>query len=126
MTARGISLLGDACRSLCTCGGQESDEGHTHWCKWTEALLAACGNIQKRSPPSFSDRDAVIEALEPFAKLDDVRELGGLVAGNEMPLHLGVMNGNVTQSVIRGWLRVGDIRRAANLYRSLKSPPTVG
>lgn len=65
-------------------------------------------------------RAEVREALRPFAELANERELGDAYADDYMPLHVGLMNGNVTQSVIRGKLRVADVRRARDVFRALK------
>lgn len=52
------------------------------------------------------------EALRPFAKLADLPALQPDVADDHMPLNVGLMNGNVTQTVIRDQLRVSDLRAA--------------
>lgn len=52
------------------------------------------------------------EALKPFAVLAEQEELREVFADDCFPLSIGVMNGNVTQSVIRHKLTVRDVRRA--------------
>ena len=61
---------------------------------------------------------ALVEALKPFAAIAKHDHLGNLVADDGMRLALGLMNGNVTQSVIHDGLKVEDFRRAESALAS--------
>lgn len=57
--------------------------------------------------------------VERFAKLANHDDLRPVFVDDTFPLNIGVMNGNVVQSVIRGALTVGDIRGLAALLDTL-------
>lgn len=59
------------------------------------------------------ENEKLREALAPFAKISERRELGGLCAAGDMYITVALMNGNVTQSVMHSVLKVSDFRNAA-------------
>lgn len=73
------------------------------------ALIAAMRNAL---PRLLAEVKRAREALKPFAALADQEELGERLADDYFPLNIGIMNGNITQSVIRHKLTVRDVRRA--------------
>lgn len=72
--------------------------------------------------PYPSEMERLREALQPFAKLADEPELAERFADDYMPLNVGLMNGNVTQSVIRNKITVADVRRARAALLSQDAP----
>lgn len=62
---------------------------------------------------ALEDNARLRRALEPFAQVASLDELRPSVADDYFPVHLGLMNGNVTQTVIRDKLDVSHFRRAA-------------
>jgi len=66
--------------------------------------------------------DEKTAALEPFAKIANLRELERDVASDYFPLYMSLRNGNVQQAVIReGCPYVRDFRRMINYFRNLFS-----
>lgn len=53
------------------------------------------------------------DALEPFATVAMGYEFQKQYADDQFPVNLGIMNGNVTQSVVRDKLKIEDFRNAA-------------
>lgn len=104
-------------------GGGQAAHGRAMFMAYVDAIVAEQEGAPEALPegakatdtiPSSEQRNAVLEeALKPFAELSECRELSPAFADDNFPLHIGLMNGNVTQGVIRGALTVGDVRRAA-------------
>lgn len=69
---RGENLLAEARTLLCTCGAEQSDEGHTIWCKWSEELGRLYGHVQRRTdgkaPPPANTRGER-ETIEKCAQI---------------------------------------------------------
>ena len=51
-----------------------------------------------------------VEAIKPFRDLAKLREFSAAFADDSFTINLGLMNGNVTQSIIRDRLKVGHLR----------------
>ena len=67
-----------------------------------------CHDALIRATSAERRAEALEAALKPFAAIADDREFQPHVADDTFPVNLGLMNGNVTQSVIRDKLKVRD------------------
>lgn len=67
------------------------------------------------------------EALAPFAKISELRELERDVASGSFPLYMSLRNGNQQQAVIReGCPYVSDFRRAHRVHAELTKAGSAG
>lgn len=92
-------------------GGNGPDEQ-----KLTNERAQALVDAANRGLASAARDAAMRKALEPFAAIAGHRNLERLVASDDMRIALGLMNGNVTQSVIHEGITVEDFRRAAEAF----------